>query len=99
MMNFYQFWDKLNGKPYENVPEPTPYAFNDYVKDMTKTPVNGTENGTWDLMPLTQDDMKQAASDDVADHIEQLRKSGHNPTRLGKPMTDEEFAKFYGKGW
>ena len=68
-MDFYQFYNQINGgKPYENGDNepPASYNFLDYVSQLTKSPVNGTENGTWDLTPLTQDDMLRYASLDAS---------------------------------
>ena len=99
-MNFYQFWDKLNGKPYEeDVPPPVDYKMSSYSQSISTNPINNSENsGGYDLRPLTPEDMSSASAEDVARDYARIHK-GKNPTRLGKPMTDEELAKFYGHTW
>ena len=88
MMNFYQFWDKLNGKPYEDgVPAPVSYDI----------PQIGTES-SYDLKPLTPDDMSQASAEEVAANYVKLHK-GKNPCSLGKQMSDEDLRRFYGQTW
>ena len=95
-MNFYQFWDKLNGKPYEDgVEPPVSYDMDDlHCVDR----ISGQENRSYELKPLTADDMSQASAEEVADNYIKLHK-GKNPCALGKPMTDEELNKFYGQTW
>jgi len=86
MLNFYQFWDKLNGKPYEDgVPPPVPYNFVDMNYG------SGAE-----LTPLEPEDMASSARMEPEEY-----KKFHKgkPTGLGKQMTDDELNKFYGQGW
>lgn len=93
MVSFYDMWDRLNGKPYEDVPPPSQYKLADY--DITTNPINGTESGGYELRPLDQSDMARYASDDVVNHYVQMHQ-GKNPTRLGEPMTDLQFRQFMG---
>lgn len=99
-MNFYQFWDKLNGKPYEDgVPAPVAYNFNDYLKGISNsTPANSGQSSTYELKPLQPEDMAQASADDVAANYLKLHQ-GKNPCGLGKQMTDDELRDFYGHTW
>jgi hypothetical protein len=97
MLSFNQFYDKLNGKMYQDIPPPVSYDFLDYVKGITSTPVNNTEQGTWRLIPIEADDMKRYAADDVADHYSKMHKG--NPLALGEPLSDGEFKKFCGITW
>lgn len=53
--------------------------------------------GGAELTPLTDDDIATHSRDDVAKELERMKKSGYNPTRLGEPMTDAEFNKFFGQ--
>ena len=101
-MNFYQFYDKLNGTPYENdesteqpqVEPPTPYHFMDYLQSVSNgNNFSGVENGgSYDLKPLTDEDMAQAAEEDVMDFMKQRG----NTTRLGDPLDDEGMRKYTG---
>lgn len=98
MLSFYQMCDKVNGKPYENIPAPVPYKLKDYGKELTSNPVGNTEEGNWELKPLTDDDSKRYAADDVVNHYLQLHQ-GRNPSRLGPPMTTKQFKDFLGHDW
>ncbi len=96
MMNFYQFYDKLNGKPYEDGVEP-PADYN--MEDLHCVDrISGPETNSYELKPLTADDMSQASAEEVAANYVKLHK-GKNPLSLGKQMTDEELSKFYGQTW
>lgn len=99
MMNFYQFWDKLNGKPYEDgVPQPAPYNLGDYESTITNSSnVNNAEK-SYGLTPLQPEDMAQASAEDVAAEYLRIHK-GKNPCGIGKQMSDEDLKKFYGQGW
>lgn len=89
MMNFYQFWDKLNGKPYEDgVPQPVQYNLEDY----------GSSSNSYELKPLQPEDMSQASAEDVAAEYLRIHK-GKNPCGLGKQMSDDDLKKFYGQTW
>lgn len=57
----------------------------------------GTDNV--DLTPLTDDDMASYSREDVAKELERMKAMGYNPTKLGEPMTDGEFKKFFGHTW
>lgn len=86
MDNFCQFWNKVNGEPYtDGVPAPTEYKLNDIGK-----------SGGHELTPLTDEDMFRYSDDDVAAEMEKMKTSGFNPTKLGAPMSDEEFNNFHG---
>ncbi len=99
MMNFYQFWDKLNGKPYEDgTPPPAPYNFGDYENMITNASQVNTADKSYGLTPLQPEDMARASADDVAAEYLRIHK-GKNPLGLGKPMSDEDLKKFYGQGW
>lgn len=82
-MNFHAFWDKINGKMYENVPPPVKYDLANYMN----------LSNSYELRPITWDDQASYARDDVDDWYKNY---GRNITQLGKPMTDEEFKKHYG---
>jgi len=47
------------------------------------------------LTPITHEDTATTAAEDVIQHFRRLKAMGHNPTRLGPPMSDEEFYKAY----
>jgi hypothetical protein len=85
MDNFYRFWNKVNGEPYQDIPPPTKYSFQNM----------GYEQGH-ELKPLSHEDMARYATDDVEQLELEKARLGINPTRLGKPMSDEEFHRFYG---
>lgn len=94
MQNFKDFFDRINGESYTDIPPPVKYNFQNY----TDSPVNGTESGPWALTPLQDEDMASAAAEDVVDNYIKMHK-GKNPLRLGDPMSDSEFKKFMGQGW
>ena len=48
-----------------------------------------------ELTPLTDKDFARYGSEDVKNHIEDLKRKGFNPMKLGKPMSDEEFQKYH----
>ncbi len=88
MDNFYQFWNKLNGEPYEDgVPPPAEYD----IKDM-----EAGEDSKCELKPLTDKDMVRYSDEDAQADMEAKKAAGFNPCKLGAPMSDEEFHKFYG---
>ncbi len=97
MKSFLQFWDQINGKPYtDGVPPPVKYDMGNYM-DMTTSPLNGSEEGsTYELRPITDDDMKTHAADDV---VNWYKKHGMDSRKLGPEMTDDEFRRFYGQTW
>jgi hypothetical protein len=95
MESFYTFWDKINGKPYKDVQPPVKYNMPNYL-DLDSDKMNGSEDGTWALKPLSQEDMSTTSSEDVLDW---QAKYGTNTTKLGKEMTDDEFKKFHGHTW
>lgn len=89
MKSFYQFWDQINGKV--DLP-PQKYRFQNYM-DMSNSPLNGSEEGTAKLSPLSDDDMKRYAASDVVDWYS---KYGKNLNKLGQELSDEEYRKFQG---
>lgn len=95
-MNFYQFYNVLNGESYSDprVP-PKEYDFLDYAKMISNgSKIAGTEENNWQLTPLEQDDMKTSAAEDVADAYVKIHKK--NPLSIGDPLSDEEFRKYQG---
>jgi hypothetical protein len=60
-------------------------------EDENQKPDNG-----YGLKPLNPEDMAITSMDDVAAELERKKKLGWNPTKLGDPMSDEEFQKFHG---
>lgn len=49
-----------------------------------------------ELTPLSPDDMETTSSEVVEKDFEKKRLAGWNPTKLGDPMSDEEFDKYHG---
>jgi len=96
MDSFHKFWDKINGEMYKDVPPPVKYDFAKYMDSITAGPVNGTEDGTHELRPVTWDDTASYAAEDVLDWY---KKNGKNSTKLGPQMTDSELKKHYGHTW
>jgi hypothetical protein len=97
MESFHQFWDKINGKMYKNIPPPAKYNFANYTDGLTTSPLNGCEGeSSYTLRPISDEDMASYARDDVE---EWYRKYGTNTTKLGPEMTDAEFKRFYGHTW
>ncbi len=98
-MNFHQFYDKLQDEPSDSDHgPPTEYEFLNYTDVISNgSSFSGTEDGGYDLKPLTDDDMKQAAADDVIKAYAKLHK-GKNPSRLGEPLDDEGMKKYHGMG-
>ena len=98
-MNFYQFYNKLNGTPYEkDIPAPVKYDLDDYASQITKGQVNnvdsidGNQKGTWELTPLTADDFQRAGAEETADWY-----AKHGKKRLlGPPLDDEGMKKYRG---
>jgi hypothetical protein len=94
MWNFCQFWNAVNGEPYtDGVPPPVKYD----IADLTTGPINGTEDGSYELRPITDEDTARYAAPDVIAAYVQMHDK--NPLRLGDPMSDDEFKKFYGHTW
>jgi hypothetical protein len=94
MENFYAFWDKINGEMYKDIPRPVKYDFANYMDIISNgSPLNGTEDGTWQLTPISKEETGSYAAQDVLDWF---AKHGKNTTKLGPPMTDAEFKAFYG---
>lgn len=96
MNNFYKFWDKINGEMYKDIEPPVKYEFAKYIDSITNGSVNGTEDGTYELRPLTVDDMARYSAEDT---VEYYKKHGKNSTKLGNQMTDDELKKHYGQTW
>jgi len=89
MDNFCKFWDRLNGEPYKDgVPPPTEYK----LQSMDFN--TGDDHAT--LKPLSDEDTARYSDEDVRADMERKKALGWNPTKLGKPMSDEEFHKFHG---
>ena len=98
-MDFFQFFDKINGKPYEDgTPAPAKYNFLDYAKQVTSNHISNTEEGGGvDLFkPITDDDLKTTSSEDMN---QWMRKHGTNTTRMGDPLDDEGLKKYTGQTW
>lgn len=99
MFNFCQFWNQINGEPYHNVPPPVNYNLASYTQAITTSPLNNVEGkSTYELRPITHEDMGSASAEDVVNNY-RLMHGGKNPCRLGDPMSDEEFKRFYGQTW
>jgi hypothetical protein len=96
MDSFSQFWDKINGPMYQNVPPPVEYDFAKYIDSITQGPVANTEDGTHELTPIIRSDTASYAAEDVLDWY---KKYGRNLTVLGPQMTDAELKKFGGQTW
>ena len=97
MKSFHDFWDKLNGKMYEDVPAPVKYKMADYTKAVSNgSPMANTEDGDWQLRPINHEDTASYAADDV---IDWYSKNGQNSTKLGPLMTDDELKQHYGHTW
>ena len=88
MQNFDQFFNKVNGEMYKDVPPPVHYQLADY----------GISPSSYHLKPLTDEDMARYGAEDVANHYSDLHQ-GKNPTRIGDPMSDSDFKKFFGHTW
>jgi hypothetical protein len=54
-------------------------------------------DNSWALTPLEDKDLATTSAADVVDNMRKMKTSGYNPTRLGPPMTDDEFAKYTGQ--
>lgn len=94
MINFYDYCNKINGEPYVRIAPPVAYRFQDYCDSKS---MGNTENGNHELRPLSDDDLKRYAADDVVQHYSKMHDK--NPQSLGDPMSDEEFKKFHGHTW
>lgn len=99
-MNFYQFYDKLNGIPYESDDESSPsqsppkFQYMDYLKAISNgNSFSGVESGSnYELKPLDVEDMARASDEDVMNFMKQRG----NTTRLGEPLDDEGMKKYTG---
>lgn len=95
---FDQFYDRINGELYKDVPPPVPYNLASYALQITSSPINNCKDGaSHELRPLSDEDMGRYAADDVVDRYTKIHKK--NPLRLGKPMSDGQFKKFMGHTW
>lgn len=72
------------------VPPPVRYD----LKPMEFSKVGGSE-----LTPITDDDLATVHMDDLTKRLEDMKQAGYNPTKLGEPMSDEEFKRFHGITW
>ena len=54
------------------------------------------EDQTYELKPLSDEDMATTSAEEIQADMEKKKALGINPTKLGKPMSDEEFQKFHG---
>lgn len=95
---FDQFYDRINGEMYKDVPPPVQYDLASYALQITSSPISNVEGGGHELRPISDEDMGRYAADDVVDHYAKMHK-GKNPNRLGKEMTDGQFKKFMGHTW
>ena len=88
MKSFYDFFQIVED-PKGNSDTP---QYNIQKMDVDTQGKNG-----WEGTALTVDDTARYAADDVTAHIEELKKAGFNPTKLGDhQMTDDELRKFQG---
>lgn len=94
-MNFHQFYDRVNGKMYQNGTQPVQYNMLDY-QDITKNKINQENSTSAELSPLSDDDMKSTAADDA---VNWYQKYGKNNKKLGKPLNDQEWKKYTGFTW
>lgn len=86
--DFFAFWDRLNGKPYEgSVAPPSEYTLQPYGY-----PGSGED---YALKPLAYEDMARYAADDVASYYAKIH-DGKNPYRLGEPLDDDGWRKYTG---
>lgn len=98
-MNFCQFWNRINGEPYKDVPPPVNYKLSDYTSQITSSPLNNVEgSGGYQLRPIADEDQARYAADDVVSYYGMWH-GGKNPLALGGPMSDEEFKRHYGHTW
>ena len=72
------------------VPPPVHYD----LKPMEFSRVGGAE-----LTPISDEDLATVHMDDLTKHLEDMKQAGYNPTKLGGPMSDEEFKRFHGITW
>ena len=89
MDNFCQFWNKVDGEPYKN--DKQPHSSHE-LRPITEP----SDTSSYELKPLTDEDMARYSDEDVAAEMEKKKAAGFNPCKLGPPMSDEEFHKFYG---
>lgn len=92
-MNFYQFYNKLQGKPYEHGSAPNQGNIGSYVDEITTKSKVNDERGNWELTPLEDEDMRTASAEDV---LAWQAKHGRNTTRLGEPLDDEGLKRYTG---
>lgn len=91
MLSFDQFFDKINGEMYRDIPPPVKYSFQDYL--------DGRANGSAELTPLRDEDMGTASAEDVVNQYG-IMHNWKNPLLLtGKELSDKEFKKFTGQTW
>jgi len=91
-LSFYDFYNVMNGgKPAK----PLHYDLEDYTKQITNSPVNGMEGGTWELTPLEGEDFARYSHDDVVDAYTKIHQ-GKSPTALGEPLDDAGMSKYAG---
>ena len=55
-----------------------------------------SEDDGYELKPLSDEDMSTTSAEEIQADMEKKKALGINPTKLGKPMSDEEFQKFHG---
>jgi hypothetical protein len=96
-MNFYDFYDMLNGKMYSDprVPPPVEYELQDYMAQITSNPDNVVgidgRDSNYALQPITR--MWTHSADDVVDF---MTKHGRNTKKLGEPLDDEGLRRYTG---
>jgi len=84
-------YDRLHGPARQ----PLSYELDDYVSQITSSPVNTAATGNWDLTPLEDEDMARYAHDDVVDAYKKMHQD-KSPTALGEPLDDEGMKKYTG---
>lgn len=94
IMNFYQFYNKLQGKAYDNN-VPAPLEIQDYRSQITAgkkfngvDSIDGEQKSSWELTPLTDDDMATSSREDSL--------PTRNTTALGAPLDDEGMKRYTG---
>jgi len=100
-MNFYDFYDKLNGGLYRRTPPPVKYDLEDYRDLITNKPESVvTTDGRGaahveDWETIGDEEMGTTPEDAVIDFMNQRG----NTTKLGKPLDDEGMKRFTGMNW
>lgn len=83
----------------ENFPPPVKYNLQNYMNQISSNP-----GQDYQLRPFSMEDMATTAKPEY-DMPQEIKQWGwtpqyeNNPTKLGKPLTDEEFKKHMGITW